>query len=159
LPAIVRARFAIGRGTEDRERVARTIVALKPGFETIEGADDLAIEYGSADLAIAAFGVAAYELAAAGVPALYLSQSDDDVLSASAFENAGMGLSLGIASRASDDLITGTVKQLLSDATRRRDMRAAALMTVDVHGASRIAADLAQLLAARLAPSEQANFA
>ena len=38
----------------------------------MEGADDLATEYASADLALCAFGVTAYELAAFGVPAIYL---------------------------------------------------------------------------------------
>jgi spore coat polysaccharide biosynthesis protein SpsF len=41
---------------------------------------------------LAAFGVTAYELAAFGVPAIYLSLTQDHALSASAFEQDGMGL-------------------------------------------------------------------
>ncbi len=151
LEPVFRARFVIGPGMEDRERVARAIVALRPSYETIEGADDLAIEYASADLALSAFGVSAYELAAFGVPAIYLGLTRDHALSASAFEHAGMGLSLGTAEEVTDESLANAVWQLMGDAQRRRDMRAAGLMAIDGGGAARIAADLTRELAARRA--------
>jgi spore coat polysaccharide biosynthesis protein SpsF len=151
LDPIFRARFVIGPGMENRAAVASAIVKLKSNFETIEGADDLANEYASADLALAAFGVTAYELAAFGVPALYLGLTDDHALSAQAFEYAGMGISLGTADAISDERIAKSVWTLIGDTTRRREMRAAGLMTMDCEGAARIAADLAEALAARRA--------
>ena len=60
-----------------------------------------------------------------------------------------MGLSLGLAERAGDDDIAKAVWALLTDSTRRREMHSAGLMTIDGAGASRIAADLAQMLASR----------
>ncbi|MGZ5960232.1 MAG: cytidylyltransferase domain-containing protein [Rhizomicrobium sp.] len=149
LEPVFRARFVIGPGMENRDRVATQIVGLGRNFETIEGADDLATEYAGADLALAAFGVTAYELAAFGVPALYLCLSKDHALSASAFEQAGIGMSLGVAETTPDEIIASSVRQLLNDATRRREMRAAGLMTIDGEGPARIAADLAGQLAAR----------
>ena len=149
LEPMFRARFVIGPGFENRERTARAIVALQSNFETIEGADDLMTEYAFADLALAAFGVTAYELAAFGVPALYLCGSEDHALSASAFEHAGMGISLGLAASAGDRAIAKAVWALLGDAARRHQMRAAGLMTIDEQGAARIASDLARCLTAR----------
>jgi spore coat polysaccharide biosynthesis protein SpsF len=145
-----RARFVIGPGT-DGAATARKIVSLRADFETIEGADDLATEYAGADIALAAFGVTAYELAAYGVPALYLGLTPDHVLSAGAFEKSGMGESLGLAADATDEIIARGVEGLLNDAARRRQMRVAGLMTIDGRGAARIAADLAQALASRQA--------
>ncbi|HTO41322.1 MAG TPA: NTP transferase domain-containing protein [Rhizomicrobium sp.] len=144
-----RTRFVIGQGMADKNRIARTVVARSPNFETVEGADDLATEYASADLALTAFGVSAYELAAFGVPALYLAISPDHALSASAFEQAGMGHCLGLADQVSDAQVRDAVSALLGDSARRREMRSAGLMTIDGQGAARIAADLAGLLAAR----------
>jgi spore coat polysaccharide biosynthesis protein SpsF len=149
LDPVFRARFVIGPGTKDREKVAAAIVKLKSNFETIEGADDLATEYASADLALAAFGVTAYELASFGVPALYLCLTEDHALSASAFEYAGMGISLGLAEQAADERIAKSVLALLSDAQRRREMHQAGRMTIDGNGAARIAADLVATLAAK----------
>jgi spore coat polysaccharide biosynthesis protein SpsF len=151
LDPIFRARFVIGPGMANRESVASAIVKLKSNFETIEGADDLANEYASADFALAAFGVTAYELAAFGVPALYLNLTEDHALSASAFEYAGMGVSLGVAEAVPDERIAKSVWALLGDATRRREMRAAGLMTIDGEGAARVAADLVEALSGRRA--------
>ena len=155
LEPLFRARFVIGPGFDKREETARAIVALKSNFETIEGADSLATEYASADLALAAFGVTAYELAAFGVPALYLCATPDHALSASAFELAGMGVSLGLAEQASDDAIAKAVWALLGDAERRREMRSAGLMTIDGNASARIASDLAGALSARRAVKER----
>ena len=99
LDSVFRIRFVIGTGMKDAPKVARGLVALKKNYETVEGADDLSIEYASADLALCAFGVTAYELAAFGVPAIYLGLTDDHVASASAFADAGMGISLGLAAK------------------------------------------------------------
>ncbi|MDE1985440.1 MAG: NTP transferase domain-containing protein [Alphaproteobacteria bacterium] len=147
LDPVFRARFVIGPGFENPDATARAIVALRSNFETIEGADSLATEYGACDLALAAFGVTAYELAAFGVPALYLCATEDHALSASAFEHAGMGVSLGLAETASDRSIAQAVWNLLGDHQRRRDMRSAGLMTIDGNAAARIARDLADALA------------
>jgi spore coat polysaccharide biosynthesis protein SpsF len=147
LESSFRARFVIGPGVENRVQLARSIVALAPNFETLEGADGLATEFSSCDAALAAFGVTAYELAAYGVPALYLCLTPDHALSARAFEAAGIGQSLGLASETSDDAIANGVSSLMSDSSRRRDMRAAGLTTIDGEGAARVAADLANRLA------------
>jgi len=159
LPGAFRARFAIPSRLAERNRLARAVVALRSGFETIEGSDDASTEFATADIAITDSGPAAFELAAAGVPALYLSLNDDDAASAKRFERAGMGLSLGLASESKMESIAVAAGQILSDPQRRRDMRAAALMTVDHNGANRIAADLAALLAQRQKEPAQANSA
>lgn len=156
LDPVYRARCVIGPGMAEKTRVARTIVGLAPNFETLEGADDLATEYASADVALCAFGVTAYELAAYGVPGLYLCLTEDHALSASAFEHAGMGLSLGLAGRVEAGDIAKAVWSLLTDSTRRREMRAAGLMTIDGQGAARIAADLSRTLVERRAPKPMA---
>ena len=149
LEPMFRARFVIGPGFENKEQTARAIVALKANFETIEGADGLATEYAACDLALVAFGVTAYELAAFGVPALYLCATEDHARSASAFEAAGMGVSLGLAETVRDEAIAKAVWALLTDSERRRQMRAAGLMTMDGTAAARIAGDLAGALTAK----------
>ncbi|HTQ14928.1 MAG TPA: NTP transferase domain-containing protein [Rhizomicrobium sp.] len=151
LNPVFRARFVIGPGMANRARVARAIAFLGPHFETVEGAADLAAEYAAADLALVAYGVTAFELAACGVPALYLCLNEDHALSASAFEQAGMGVSLGTVDGVRDEDVANAAWALLGDSARRREMRAAGLMTVDGEGAARVAADIAKELRARRA--------
>ncbi len=146
LDSTFRIRFVIGSGMQNGAKVAAGIVAMKNNYETVEGADDLSTEYASADMALCAFGVTAYELAAFGVPALYLGLTPDHALSASAFEAAGMGRSLGVAEQLTDEQLREAVRTLMHDAPHRRDMRNMGLAAIDGSGAARIAADLSQAL-------------
>jgi spore coat polysaccharide biosynthesis protein SpsF len=146
LDPVFRIRFVIGTGTRNAAKIAAAVVALNDNYETVEGADDLSVEYASADLALCAFGVTAYELAAFGVPALYLSLSADHERSASAFAAAGMGISLGVADQVADGDIAGAARGLMNDPARRREMRNIGLATMDGNGAARIASDLALAL-------------
>jgi spore coat polysaccharide biosynthesis predicted glycosyltransferase SpsG len=141
------ARFVIGPGFRNPARLAREIEAMRPNFESVQGVSDLGSEFASADFAIVTFGVTAYELGALGVPALYLALTDDQLHSASAFERAGMGMTLGLgrAMRAED--IARAAWRLIMDPERRRDMRAASLNTIDGKAGERIARDLAQAVA------------
>jgi spore coat polysaccharide biosynthesis protein SpsF len=157
LDPVLRIRFVIGSGMKDARKVAAAIVAMKSNYETVEGADDLSTEYASADLALCAFGVTAYELAAFGVPALYLCLTEDHARSASAFGAAGMGASLGVADGVSDEEILGAVRALMANSARRREMRSIGLATLDGSGAARIAADLSQALKEERKPLKAAR--
>jgi len=152
LDTALRIRFVIGTGMKNADTVARGLVALKKNYETVEGADDLSIEYASADVALCAFGVTAYELAACGIPAIYLGLTEDHVASATAFADAGMGISLGLADKASEAEIVRTVQWLLNKPAARREMRNAGLALMDGQGAARIAADLSIALCAARTP-------
>lgn len=152
LDSVFRIRFVIGTGMKDAAVVARGLVALKKNYETVEGADDLSVEYASADVALCAFGVTAYELAACGIPALYLGLTEDHVASASAFADAGMGISLGLADKVADAEIARNVQWLLNKPAVRREMRNAGLALLDGQGAARIAADLSIALSAARTP-------
>jgi spore coat polysaccharide biosynthesis protein SpsF len=152
LDSVFRIRFVIGTGMKDGQAVARGLVTLKKNYETVEGAEDLTIEYAGADVALCAFGVTAYELAACGVPAIYLGLTDDHAQSASAFADAGMGISLGVAAHVADADIAATVQWLLNKPGARREMRNAGLSLMDGQGAARIASDLSQALQAARMP-------
>jgi spore coat polysaccharide biosynthesis protein SpsF len=156
LDSALRIRFVIGSGMKDGANVAQGLVALKKNYETVEGADDLSIEYASADVALCAFGVTAYELAAFGIPAIYLGLTEDHAHSASAFADAGMGLSLGTMDQVNDAEIARSVQGLLNKPSARREMRQAGLSLMDGQGAARIAADLSAALNAARKPLQAA---
>ena len=141
-----KARFVIGPGFRNGPALAREIEAMSPNFEIVQGVNDLGAVFAAADLALVTFGVTAYELGALGVPALYLTISDDHAMSASSFENAGMGSTIGLGRMLRADDIAKATWELLRDENRRREMRAAGLHTIDGLAAERIAADLVQAL-------------
>jgi len=138
-------RFIIGPAFAQADAVAREIESFSPTFTAVRSAD-MAAEFAAADLALAAFGVTAYELAALGVPALYLGLEPDHVESARAFEGAGFGAMLGLGGALEEAAIARAVWELLRDAKRRHAMREAARAAIDGRGADRIAAGLAEAL-------------
>ena len=91
-----------------------------------------------ADLAVASFGVTAYELAAMGVPAVYLCVTEDHAESASAFVEADMAVCLSRFSHATEPMLAEAVRRLLSDASRRVQMADLARRRVDGRGVERI---------------------
>jgi spore coat polysaccharide biosynthesis protein SpsF len=146
-----KARFVIGPGFRGGPALARDIEAMNPNFEIVQKVNDLGPVFAAADLAVVTFGVTAYELGALGVPALYLTISDDHAMSASSFEKAGMGATIGLGRMLRPDDIAKATWQLLIAEERRREMRAAGLHTIDGRAGERIAADLANALQERRA--------
>ena len=146
LPEPVQADIVVGPAFGKREALISRIGAMGPNFHAQTGVSNLAPLFASSVVAVIAFGVTAYELAAVGVPALYIPISQDHVRSASAFADAGMGevLSLG----ASPGEIARAVSGLLGNQPARHAMAAAGPRHIDGKGACRIAADLAATVAA-----------
>jgi len=133
-----------------------TIVVLGPGFSHNKAMEDLLVKtrrhfdvrrnvadmpslMTEADLAVASFGVTAYELAAMGVPAVYVCLTEDHAESASAFVEAGIAVSLGVCSNVTLDTLAQPVLSLLETDELRTQMTAQASALVDGKGAARIA--------------------
>jgi spore coat polysaccharide biosynthesis protein SpsF len=138
---LLQARFVIGPGFADSGALAKEIEAA--GFEALYNVADLAAEFARADLALISFGVTAYELAALGVPSLYLTLTQDHADSASAFCRAGMGEIV----RQDPDSIASALTKLIGDRSRRDAMSESGRATIDGKGAERIAAELAAVSA------------
>jgi spore coat polysaccharide biosynthesis protein SpsF len=134
VPAPFQVRFVIGLGFVDPSGLAKEIEAA--GFEALYDVADPAVEFARADLALISFGVTAYEMAALGVPSLYLTLTEDHANSASAFRQAGMG---DIVPRAPESIAPALTK-LIVDEDRRRAMSESGRTMIDGKGAERIAA-------------------
>jgi len=101
------------------------------------------------DLALASFGATAYELACVGIPAVHLCLTADHTQSASALDDAGVAINLGLFNEATPTAIRGAVKQLLDNAPRRREMREIAHGLIDGRGTERIITELNELVEAK----------
>jgi spore coat polysaccharide biosynthesis protein SpsF len=95
-----------------------------------------------ADLAIASFGVTAYELAAMGVPAIHLCLTPDHCESASAFVDAGMAVCLGLQEDVSVERLAAEIQTLLMDPSGRATMERTCRKLIDCRGVIRIAREL-----------------
>lgn len=130
---------ALGPGFCHHEALQDLLARTRRRFDVRQNVSDMPDLMAQADLAVASFGVTAYELAAMGVPAIYSCLTEDHAESASVFQKEGIGISLGIYTEKSDGILAAQVKRLLSDKRLRISMTAHALHTTCGDGVSKIA--------------------
>ncbi len=106
----------------------------------------------NSELALVSFGTTVYELAAAGLPAVALSITEDHAESAEVFAQGGSLIHLGLYSAISETQIQNVVRELLHDQQRRLTMAQRGQALVDGKGAERVA----ELLLAKI--SEHSGF-
>ncbi len=103
----------LGAGFTRKEELDNSLTDLGHRFEVFENANNMAELMARSDLAVASFGVTAYELAAMGVPTIYLCLTPDHAESASVFVEAGLGISLGLHDHASERDLAEAVGSML----------------------------------------------
>ena len=135
---VLRVRLILGRGFAHRAALEALRPTLRHPLEILEDVNDMPAALVDADLAVAAFGVTAYELAALGMPTILLALTEDHAASASALHDAGMAISLGVATQVTDAGLIEAIDNLLADPLSRQALRATCTL-IDGHGANRIA--------------------
>lgn len=137
--------LVVGPGCRGRGDVQEALARTARQWEVHYAVPQLAPLAATADVAVVAFGLAAYELAAAGVPAVLVPRRDSDRWHAELFAAAGAAV---IAERTTDG-IAATLGPLLDGAQLRRRYSLAAEQLVDGRGAERVAELLGGLAAER----------
>lgn len=122
-----------------KQALERFLSGARRHFEIRRNVLDMAGVMAKADLAVASFGVTAYELAALGVPGIYLCLTDDHAESASVFDAEGMGISLGVSSAVTGDAIAATAQRLITDPAALEIMSRKCRRLASAQGAANIA--------------------
>ena len=128
----------VGAGFRKQQELQDLLDKSRGRFTVLTDVSDMGAVMAQADLAVCSFGMTAYELAAMGVPAIYLCLTPDHAESASAFVEAGMGWSLGVCSEVSDHQLAGAINRLLLDRGRREEMSSRSRMLIDGNGDKRV---------------------
>ena len=92
-------------------------------FEIIEDPENMALIMSQSNLAIASFGVTAYELASMKIPSAYLCISEDHAKSASLFSDNGCAISLGIHDKITDSELSMKLNEFLKNTFLQNQMR------------------------------------
>lgn len=150
------ARLILGRSFAHGPQLAQLLPNLRIPVTILENVNNMPEALADADLAVASFGVTAYEMAALGIPTILLSLTDDHACSARALHQAGMATSLGNHADVTEGQLADAIRNLLSDPEALRTMRAACVF-IDGKGADRIADRLNESLSEQpnQAPKEQ----
>ncbi|MFC1705297.1 cytidylyltransferase domain-containing protein [Planctomycetota bacterium] len=134
----------VGAGYTDGDNLAAVVAASRHVVQILRNVNDMRSVMERCEVAVVSFGVTAYELAAAGVPAVHVCLTNDHAVSSTAFGAAGLAVALGVHDRVADDLLATTVQRLLDDPERRGVMGARARATIDGLGARRLAAKIVE---------------
>jgi len=130
-------------------RVNRFLAQSRRTFRVHQHVNNVVPLMAQADVAIASFGMTAYELAALGVPSIYLCLTTDHEESAQVFVQNDFGVSAGMGSAVPQEKIAMLVGDLLDNKDRREKMGSRAKQAIDGKGAERIAEVLASELQRR----------
>jgi spore coat polysaccharide biosynthesis protein SpsF (cytidylyltransferase family)/spore coat polysaccharide biosynthesis predicted glycosyltransferase SpsG len=105
----------LGAGFQHKKQLYNLLSGCKHHFDVRENVQNMAELISQNDLAVASFGVTAYELAAMGVPAIHLCLTEDHAKSASAFVEEGMAILLGVFTHVSTEMMAGAVSNILNN--------------------------------------------
>jgi len=137
------ATIVLGPAFRYEDALLELLASSRHPFTIRENVSDMRTQMAQSDLALCAYGITAFELAASGVPAIYLCLTEDHAESASALADAGAGHLLGLFKNVGDQQIAKAVAELLADVRRRAQMSVIAQKLIDGKGAARIAQVLA----------------
>ena len=135
----VEVTIVVGPGFVHQQALEQRLATARRRYRVCRDVADMADLMAQSELAVAAFGMTAYELAAVGTPAVLLSLTPDHAESASAFVESGMAESLGLYHQVTPDMLATALAELLRDKQRRIRMHWHALQRMDGKGSARVA--------------------
>lgn len=110
-----------------------------------ESVDDMAGMIARADLFIGAGGSTTWERCCLGTPSIVIAVAQNQEAIAEGCAEAGAAMYLGVASDVTTDVLAGALKTLIQNPDALVAMSRSAMQLVDGHGASRVAAALANV--------------
>ena len=140
LPMPLAVRVVVGPAFARTESLSGALTHSTHATRIEHAPESLAPLMRASRLAVASFGVSAYELAACGVPAVHLCLTDDHARSSSAFDSEGAAVTAGVFGRLTAEALAAPIRRLIGRAGLRGQMARRASQLVDGRGAARVAA-------------------
>ena len=128
----------LGTGFQHKKELDNLLSNPKHHFVVQENIQNIAEIISQSDLAVASFGVTAYELAAIGVPAIYLCLTEDHAESTSAFVEEDMAISLGVFTHVNTEMIAKEISNVLNNKSLLSKLVDNARKHIDGQGVTRI---------------------
>ena len=141
----IKVKIVIGANFHHLRDLRKQISSCKLDIELDFDVRDMAETMAMADLAVASFGVTAYELACVGVPSILFSISEDHAKSASYLAENGVAINLAPNIVNFEEEVFLAMTKLLKDEEKLLAMSSAGINLFDGYGAVRIAQKLEQI--------------
>jgi len=134
--------IVLGRGAPHRDEVAARVAAFRGRADVLSAVEDMASLANRHTLAVGAPGVSALERACLGLAQVLVTTAANQATVAMGLDRAGAALCLGPVAELVPGAVRSAASDLLTNSSRREQMRHAARRLVDGRGAPRVAAHL-----------------
>lgn len=129
----------VAGGAADINALTALLARFERHYGLHIGVRDLSALMTSADIALGAVGVTAWERCGMGLPTVLIQIADNQRDSIVSLEEAGAGIALGSTETITPEMVAKALGHLIADDQARRSMSRAAAALCDGLGASRIA--------------------
>jgi UDP-2,4-diacetamido-2,4,6-trideoxy-beta-L-altropyranose hydrolase len=143
VPGPLEVQVLIGGANPHGASLERAAARSPHAVELVRDARDVAARMRWADLAVAAAGGSAWELASVGTPQVSVALADNQRPAAAALAQAELAVVLGWHAEATDAAIAEAVASLARDPERRARLSARGQELIDGRGAERVLAAMA----------------
>lgn len=144
-----RVTVVLGPAAPGPSELKRAAAHVPGTVKILRDVRDMAGLMAETDLAVAAAGTTAWELARVGVPSILGATAENQVTVATAADQAGVAVDVGWFSDVSEERLAEVVTVLLRDADSMRRMRETGPRLVDGRGALRVAEELSSVVESR----------
>jgi spore coat polysaccharide biosynthesis predicted glycosyltransferase SpsG/CMP-N-acetylneuraminic acid synthetase len=139
LPPEIAVTLVLGPAFAYKKPLTDLLARTRRPFTLLERVETIAQLIAEADLVLCSGGMTVYELAALGTPGVVLAQNVREATRMQAFSRQGTVVYLGLGSEVSPGRLGETVRSLLAEPERRREMSRRGKALVDGYGAERVA--------------------
>jgi UDP-2,4-diacetamido-2,4,6-trideoxy-beta-L-altropyranose hydrolase len=139
ITAAIEITLILGKGFAHRTELEKVLPEISHPVDIKESVENMASVMGQMDLAVASFGMTAYELAAMGVPAVYLCISPDHLKSAESFIKSRLAYYAWPSSGIESDDFLKALTACIGNNYLKKQMRQQTPGIIDGLGAKRIA--------------------
>ena len=131
--------IVVGRGFTLKDELVRKLDKCEFPFQIHENVKHMPDLMSTAHMAVCSFGVTAYELAAAGVPAIHFCLSEDHVRSSESFVRCGIARSMGLYQQIDESSLAGEIAAMITREDERVAMAEKGQQLMGTNGAQSIA--------------------
>lgn len=145
-------RVVVGPGYKNFAELTPLLDHFPGDIELLKHVDNMAVCLSECDLAVTAGGMTVYELAATGTPAIVIPSIAHEVLTADAFQQAGVVKTLGMWSPRHAEHLPDEIAGLLGNAKARQQMSRSGQHLIDRQGRRRVGERILHYLTSDASP-------
>lgn len=142
----VNVKVVVGNGYKEKVMLSRLVEDFQNESSVVDQQPDLTKLFSWCDVCICAGGLTKYEAAYLGIPALVMSENEEQAEETVYFAKLGLVYDLGLAKNSDKSTRTADISRILHDRERRNKLSQAGLSIFPVDPTNHVAEKLIQVL-------------